>query len=77
VTDIHEIYTYMLTAVERRQQMSKTGSVTIIHIWANSYLVTYSSLHKSHHPHMDTRLRQCVTFVSKILASRKSKTFSL
>ena len=67
----------MLTAVEGRQPMSKTASVTIIHTWANSYLVKYSSLHMSHHPHVDTRLRQCVTSASKILASRKSKTLSV
>jgi hypothetical protein len=47
------------------------------HTWANSYLIKYSSLHMSHHPHMDTRLRQCVTSVSKIMAMRKSKTLSL
>ena len=67
----------MLTAVEGKQLMSETGSVTIIHTWANSYIVKYSSLHMSHHPHMDTRLRQCVTSVSKIPASRKSKTLSV
>jgi len=58
VTDIHDIY--MLTAVKGRQPTSKTGSVTIIHTWAISYVVKYSLLHMSYHPHMDTRLKQWV-----------------